>query len=128
MLRVCKICNKIHHHDYKCKKKVASRNTTELQRKENKFYTSYEWIKLSNLKKKDVLYQCEVCKLFRVVPNYSNEVHHLTEVREDWSKRLEWDNLLAVCSSCHHSLIHKNKLKSFKEIKKFVEENKENLI
>ncbi|USL27149.1 HNH endonuclease [Priestia megaterium] len=29
-------------------------------------------------------------------------VHHLIEVKEDWSKRLSIDNLQSVCKAHHH--------------------------
>ncbi|MEU3039173.1 HNH endonuclease [Nocardia salmonicida] len=33
-------------------------------------------------------------------------VHHKVELKEDWSKRLDMDNLEVVCIGCHNK-IHK---------------------
>lgn len=35
-------------------------------------------------------------------------VHHKIEVRDDFSKRLEWDNLESICQNCHNQE-HKKK-------------------
>ncbi|MCO5469186.1 HNH endonuclease [Enterococcus faecium] len=29
-------------------------------------------------------------------------VHHKTEVKEDWDKRLDYDTLESICQSCHN--------------------------
>ena len=31
-------------------------------------------------------------------------IHHKVEVRHDWNKRLDWDNLESICRSCHNQL------------------------
>ena len=31
----------------------------------------------------------------------AEEVHHIIEVKEDWNKRYEEDNLISLCKSCH---------------------------
>lgn len=120
MIRVCRKCHRIHNLDYKCEKKVATRNTTELQRKENKFYTSYQWIKLTNEIKKDNLYWCKICRELGEV-GVIDEVHHIVPIRKDWSKRLDWNNLIPLCNKHHKHLHNKNIINEedlIKEIKR----------
>lgn len=116
MLRVCNKCNKIHHHDYKCKKKVASRNVSVKEDKLNNFYRSYQWNKLKNQKKKDELFQCEICREVGKI-GFIDEVHHVKKISTDegWEARLDYDGLLGVCI-IHHKEIEKLNLKSKKEI------------
>lgn len=64
-------------------------------READAFYHSTEWKALRAYKlNKDCI--CEVCHdRPAVLP------HHIVPVREDWSKRLDINNLLSVCERCH---------------------------
>ena len=33
----------------------------------------------------------------------AKEIHHIIPIEEDWSKRLDYDNLIALCSDCHNA-------------------------
>lgn len=114
MLRVCSKCNLIHDHKQRCDKRVATRNITQDQHKLNSFYRSYKWQKLKNLKRKEELYQCEICRLKGRV-SFGSDVHHIKKVATNWEYRLSWDNLLVVCSTCHKE-IEKLNLNSKEEI------------
>lgn len=46
---------------------------------------------------------CQECKKKRLIEQ-ANIVHHVIEVKEDWSKRLDIDNLVSVCHSCHNKI------------------------
>ncbi len=69
------------------------------------FYASSAWRKLRNLK-----FQlnpvCELCLLEGRV-RVTEIIHHKVEVRVDWSKRLDLDNLCSVCKMCHGKIEHK---------------------
>lgn len=119
MLRVCSKCNLIHNHKLKCNSKVATRNTTHEQDKLNKFYRSYQWRKLKELKRKDILYQCEICSFLGKI-GFCDEVHHIKKVATDegWEARLDYDWLLGVCV-IHHKEIDNLELKSKEEIFKY---------
>ncbi len=75
-------------------------------KREQKFYSSKAWINLRNVKRQ-MNPLCEICmtkdKLTPV-----DIVHHIVEVKEDWSLRLTLSNLQSVCVSCHQS-IHRTK-------------------
>ncbi len=74
------------------------------------FYRSKDWKAQSRAKLQAVAYKCEArltgCQGLAV------EVHHIKPIqtREGWDKRLEWENLEAVCTSCHNGR-HPEKLR-----------------
>lgn len=66
-----------------------------------KFYKSREWReKRLEILKRDC-FTCQHCG------ETANLVHHLVEVRVDFSKRLDNGNLESVCKSCHNKIDHK---------------------
>ena len=74
------------------------------------FYRSTDWKRQSRAKLESVQYKCEArlsgCQFYAV------EVHHIKPIQtqEGWDKRLEWENLEAVCTSCHNGR-HPEKLR-----------------
>ena len=68
------------------------------------FYRSGPWKNTSRTKLQDADYKCEAkldgCK------GLACEVHHIKALKtaEGWERRLDWDNLQAVCTSCHNQL------------------------
>lgn len=66
------------------------------------FYRSKDWRTLSRVKLQAAAYKCEAklegCTRLAV------EVHHTQAIQtpEGWDRRLEWDNLEAVCTNCHN--------------------------
>lgn len=38
--------------------------------------------------------------------NYVDEVHHIVELKEDWSRRYDMNNLISLCKRCHFH-VHK---------------------
>lgn len=74
------------------------------------FYRSKEWKTTSRAKLIEAGYRCEAhlagCTGLAV------EVHHTQAIQtpEGWDRRLDWDNLEAVCTSCHNGR-HPEKLR-----------------
>lgn len=68
------------------------------------FYLSKEWKITSRTKLQQAKYKCEAklegCQGLAV------EVHHIKALKtpEGWERRLDWDNLQAVCTACHNKL------------------------
>ncbi|MET3109742.1 HNH endonuclease [Salinicoccus halitifaciens] len=65
------------------------------------FYRSPSWRK----KRKEALRRdnwickdCEQAGLYQI----AEEVHHIIEVKDDWKKRLDIDNLVSLCKLCHN--------------------------
>lgn len=73
------------------------------------FYASTSWRKLRRSKlARDPL--CEVCMAQgRRTP--ATIVHHLIELRVDYSRGLEYDNLQSICQACHNAEHNRNKNK-----------------
>ena len=63
------------------------------------FYNSSEWILLKNKKMQDEQYRCEDCHKLAI------EVHHIKPIQTDagWELRLDYNNLAALCISCHNA-------------------------
>lgn len=69
-----------------------------------KFYDSQNWRRLRKTVLSEYFYLCQT-KLDDC-DTIADTVHHIVEVRDDWSKRFERNNLSAICRSCHNE-IHK---------------------
>lgn len=83
-------------------------------KREVAFYNSPEWIKtreyiLNKYKGLD-LYAFFISKEEEIV--YADPVHHIIELKEDWNRRLDLDNLIPLNDSNHkmiHSMYKKDK-------------------
>lgn len=114
MYKTCSICRKIHDINIVCKKIYKKKPSLY-----NKFRNTYEWQqKRESVKKRDK-YLCQVCingyddTLYRF--NYKDlQVHHIIPLEEDYSKRLDSDNLISLCPMHHkraeEGLISKDEL------------------
>lgn len=73
--------------------------------KEQRFYSDPDWIR----KREKIKYtdngQCLLC-LNNNDHRVMDTVHHIVELKEDWSKRFEDDNLISLCESCHQ-VVHR---------------------
>ena len=66
---------------------------TEQERKQNiKYY------KQNTYERDHAL--CKDCLAKNTITSY-NTVHHIIPIKEDWSKKLDIDNLICLCESCH---------------------------
>lgn len=77
------------------------------------FYQSVEWKILRNQKFYDANGLCELCYKEGIIKE-AREVHHIVPINENWNKRLNYDNLIALCPS-HHQEQHNrdSKLQKF---------------
>lgn len=66
------------------------------------FYNSAEWKALRNYKWGMANGLCEHC-LKKGIVRAGREVHHIIPIEEDWNKRLDFDNLVLLCSDCHNA-------------------------
>lgn len=79
-----------------------------------KFYKSNKWIK----KRKEIIErdnnECQHCKAkgYATVGQLNRlDVHHIKHLEDHWELRLDDDNLITLCSSCHNEQ-HPEKLKT----------------
>ncbi|QKE75929.1 HNH endonuclease [Arthrobacter citreus] len=70
------------------------------------FYDSTLWKKVRDSVMRRDLGLCQQCKREDKVI-LADVVHHIVEVKVDWSKRLDKNNLEALCHSCHNKVDHK---------------------
>ena len=68
------------------------------------FYNSTQWRKLRQQVLMRDNYLCQHCLAEGVVNDKNLIVHHIVELKDDWSKRLDMENLEAVCFSCHNKI------------------------
>ena len=67
----------------------------------DKFYQSKEWQLLRNQKWVASEGLCEMCRAKGIIRE-AKEIHHIEPITENWNKRLDYDNLIALCSDCHN--------------------------
>lgn len=73
--------------------------------KAREFYHSKEWQRVRQAALMRDNYLCQHClRNNRITP--ANIVHHIVEVKKDWSKRLDLNNLVSLCNSCHNKIPH----------------------
>lgn len=67
------------------------------------FYRSADWKRTSRAKLSAAEYHCEA-KLDGDCTGLACEVHHIQPIQtpEGWERRLDWENLEAVCTHCHN--------------------------
>lgn len=98
-------------------KKIRDKKSTE-------FYNSKEWIKtreyiLGKYKGLD-LYAFFIDK--KII--YATTVHHIEELKENWSKRLDIGNLIPLSTSSHnriHKMYEKDKQRTQKQLKELID-------
>ena len=76
--------------------------TKTYHEKYDTFYQSKEWQLLRNQKFYDADGLCEMCRAKGIIRS-AKEIHHKIPIEEDWSKRLDYDNLIALCGDCHNA-------------------------
>ena len=116
MLRSCPYCSRIHDTRIKCGPMV-----TAIRRRQNRqgtdadrFRRTNAWTEKSiHIRERDH-YMCLCCKaqLVGTVEQIQTEglsVHHIVPIEEDYSKRLDDDNLMTVCT-VHHEMCEANKI------------------
>ncbi|EOU2050044.1 MAG: hypothetical protein E6610_03925 [Clostridium perfringens] len=127
----CQYCFGFHKKGSDCPKKPKTdygqkkENLDEVNKMENKFYSSSAWQKTRASMMRDCGYKCCVCSNVypdTIVKHYTEarEVHHVIPIRDCWDKRLDVDNLVCLCTE-HHHLIHQNEIRNKFELEKFIE-------
>lgn len=67
------------------------------------FYRSKDWKTMSRAFLQSAGYRCQA-RLTNECKGIAVEVHHIVPIQtpEGWERRLDWNNLEAVCTSCHN--------------------------
>lgn len=89
---LCNECEK----KYDKKENDRYYNRFKRNKKTDKFYHSNEWKKISLFVLMRNNYRCYDCG------KLATEVHHKKPIAEYWEERLNIDNLIPLCTSCHN--------------------------
>jgi len=66
------------------------------------FYNTAKWLALREQKFNDANGLCEKC-LAKGIIKEAKEIHHIIPIEKNWNKRLDYNNLIALCKECHQS-------------------------
>ena len=72
--------------------------------KEQRFYCTKEWNMAREIVKARDYGSCRICQSQGNIINF-DVVHHIIELKEDWNKRTNKNNLICLCDKCH-SKVH----------------------
>lgn len=103
-LTYCQDCQPIADQQYAEYRKLKQKRYNQNRNKKYKsFYNSKSWKTLSRAKLISVNYQCEA-HVDNACTGLAVEVHHVKPIQtlDGWNRRLDWDNLEAVCTHCHN--------------------------
>ena len=67
------------------------------------FYKSRAWVAARQRTLTRDNHLCQEC-LRQGRITQADTVHHKVELKQDWSKRLQLDNLVSLCAECHNRL------------------------
>ncbi|MCY6957948.1 HNH endonuclease [Clostridium brassicae] len=123
-VKLCEECAK----KYQENKKESNRHydTHVRDRESITFYHGKEWsFTRESIKNRDNGL-CRLCLSDKTIKPM-HTVHHIEELKDNWSKRLNKNNLISVCDKCH-KVIHaeykkgnSNKIAMQKRLKKIIE-------
>jgi 5-methylcytosine-specific restriction endonuclease McrA len=93
---------------------VCKRPTTKKKSKANSFRKTNKWTEKSKSIRKRDKYLCKVCLSGKYDTNYKYtykelEVHHIVPIEEDYSMRLDSNNLITLCRM-HHEMAEKGQI------------------
>lgn len=113
-----KYCDKCQQEYETKQKEKQKRYDSEIRYKRDKkyhdFYNSPEWerIRQAAIARDHAL--CQDClKEHRITPY--DTVHHIDPIKSEWNKRLDLDNLVCLCESCHQER-HRRMKDNLKEV------------
>lgn len=102
MYKSCKYCGKIHPVNYQCTSKPKRAGRYDYTDRDVwKFRHGQQWKdKAEEIKERDN-WMCLCCLSQKKIVTVNLEVHHIVPLVEDMELKLEDDNLITLCRSCH---------------------------
>lgn len=103
MQKTCVVCGKIHDFN-----KICRRPKSKKKSEANTFRKTNKWTEKSRSIRQRDKYLCQICIIDKYETNYRYtykdlEVHHIIPIEEDYSKRLDSENLITLCRY-HHEM------------------------
>ena len=113
MYKTCSRCGKIHDFNKSCYRNQKAKGLTDA----DKFRKTYRWHKKSeDIRTRDKhLCRCCLADIYNTYNqfNFSKlSVHHIVPLEEDYSLRLDDDNLITLCDY-HHKLAENNVIRRY---------------
>lgn len=111
-MRCCSKCNKlIPYTDKYCNECINKLNDRHKEydkrvrknannKKYNDFYHSYGWERVRQVAIVRDKALCQDCLQKDIITAY-HTVHHIESIKSNWHKRLDINNLICLCESCH---------------------------
>ncbi len=106
--KYCSKCTSKADKERKEQYKHYARNRKD--KEEQRFYNSKAWKVTRQVVASRDNYLCMLCLSNKEIESYYT-VHHIVELKEDYDKRIDIDNLICLCQSCHehvHSIYDRN--------------------
>ncbi|MDU4325701.1 MAG: HNH endonuclease [Clostridium celatum] len=72
--------------------------------KYDRFYRTKEWLNKRGYIVDRDMHLCIDCLINKEDPVEAKIVHHIEPVKDNWSRRLDNNNLISVCDSCHKKI------------------------
>ena len=108
----CGVCGQIHEStevgyncpNYRKNSKYNHDNLTEFEKQVQRFYGSKTWRNTRQAIIRRDKY-CQRCiNLYGLYTYETLEVHHIKKINYNWELRLNLDNLITVCKTCHRQI------------------------
>lgn len=123
ILKMCNRCNKVLAYSKVCECYARYQQYDVDRQDKHSFYKTKEW----NAIRKKVIYLCNSIDIYSYYNDnkieYGRTVHHIVPITEDWSKRLDIDNLIYLTES-NHRKIHERMNQRKEEVEKELRELK----
>jgi 5-methylcytosine-specific restriction protein A len=98
MLKSCSHCGGVHTRSETCpKKQPRQKSKTNI----TNFRSGRSWRNKSIAIRQRDTYLCQACRANGRITYENLEVHHIIPIASNWDLRLEDDNLITLCATCH---------------------------
>lgn len=94
----CSYCGRIHRKGDKCPKKPHYSKSRSFK---DRFRSTAAWQKVRNAAAERDHYSCCICEENGDYMPHEIEVHHITPLYQDYSRRLDMRNLISLCAGHH---------------------------
>ena len=99
--KYCEKCTEKYLEDKKISNKLYDKQYRN--KRSTEFYHSKEWniVRQQAIQRDNGL--CKLCLSNKKIKSM-DIVHHIEEIKDNYSKRLDIDNIICLCSSCHNTV------------------------
>ncbi|WP_061334301.1 HNH endonuclease [Clostridium botulinum] len=116
--RMCDKCKNKYDKSKKESYKEYKKNRKD--NREQKFYSSKEWIIVRDIVRRKYNNICLYSYYILHEIKYVDYIHHIIELKEDWDKKLDKDNLIPLSDKVH-KIVHREYDRSAKDKKQMQE-------